>query len=160
MQSFGDHPLVVVPEETIHFTVEGSGKVYFLAKVLKFYPMLDLLNHGLRVEDCKGAVGEFWNKIARRWTNIPIREKRNAISYFLKRYSFLKVFFNRAELVDCNWRHSFSQYKIFVTCWSAHIKFNPSVPLTLDGESVQLRLALTLYRVWENNGLQNCHWRW
>ena len=81
LQSFWNHPLAVPSEESIIYTDRRASKLKFTAKLGNHFSMFNLRISGLCVDNCKGIIGVFLSKIARKRTNILKLEERKAIYY-------------------------------------------------------------------------------
>ena len=69
----------------------------------------------LRVDNSKSVIIKSWNIVWGERTEVPNFEQRDTINLFFaeQNYPFLHIFSNNTEFVNCNRRHSFTQYNEF-----------------------------------------------
>ena len=112
---FRHHLLVLLLEET--GLPDGVCKKQFLARVCNHYRMLTIHFTGLRICNRKSVIIRSWNIVRGkkpwyRYMSSGIR----LIFCCRETLPFLDFFSNNTKLVNCNRRHSFSQYNEFNNC--------------------------------------------
>ena len=108
------HLLVVLLEETLRFTTEKVCKVQFVARFRNQYPMISLHIPFLRIYNSKSVFAKSWNSI--RWNEPKHRFLNSGIELIIcwrETSSILQFPHNNAKIVNCNRRHSISQYNEF-----------------------------------------------
>ena len=113
---------VVVLASSVHTAAGGNFTFYdqevckkhYLTTVSNHYLMLTLQTAGLRFYNGKSVIVKSWNRVTGkkpryRYLSSGIR----LISCWRETLSVLDVFSNNTKIVNCNRRHSFSQYNEF-----------------------------------------------
>ena len=105
------HHLLVLLETS---STKRVCNIYFVTRVWNHFSMHALHNFGVRIYNGKSFIIKSWNIVRRKKPRYQyLSSGIRLIIRWTEALSVLEFFSNNTKLVNCNWRHSFSQFNEF-----------------------------------------------